>query len=196
MELQLGNSVNSQMKHNLCKNSVPDDMKLQLTSNIAREYTLSLEPPLMSRTLCHNASRWLPTYSFSKKNCETRKKDQSLDLIVHLQFKTQPLSTLMTWKISYQTKKISEARMKLMRRNALIKKDAACIKYDGLLRENKVNYQNIIVKGEISMHNSCNSRHDHQGEIEEDEESKPRFSYVHPKLPDYDELVATFTVQE
>ena len=28
---------------------------------------------------------------------------------------------------------------------------------------------------------------------EESEDVKPRLSYVHPKLPDYDELVTTFT---
>ncbi|KAI7979011.1 hypothetical protein LOK49_Contig560G00001 [Camellia lanceoleosa] len=51
----------------------------------------------------------------------------------------------------------------------------------------------MIVKEGILMHNSCSSCHDHLEEMEEDEESRPQLSYVHPKLPDYDELVATFT---
>ncbi|THG02999.1 hypothetical protein TEA_023584 [Camellia sinensis var. sinensis] len=259
VELQLGNSVNSQMKHNLGEKSVPDDMKLQLTCNIAREYTLSLEPPTHEQNFVPQCQQ-LPTYSFFEKNCETRKKDQYFDLVIQ-DSDQMPTSKMkdMLWKIgsrfsSTNSKSLvtfpcdsydsSSNRTTLdssppiqdtaiaylddmenqlsnkedfrgkneingldswdrnvrsksfvkkslaQKSNALIKKDAAC---DGLLRENKVNYQNMIVKGEISMHNSCSSCHDHQEEIEENEESKPRLSYFHPKLPDYDELVATFT---
>ncbi|KAI8005555.1 hypothetical protein LOK49_LG07G03177 [Camellia lanceoleosa] len=231
VELQLGNSLNSHMKHNLGKNSVPDDMKLQLTSNIAREYTLSLEPPTHEQnTLCHNASRFSSTNSkslvtFPCDSYDSSSNRTTLDssppiqdtldssppiqdtAIVYLDDMENQLSNkedfrgkneingLDSWDRNVRSKSFVKKSL-AQRHNALIKKDEACIKYNGLLRENRVNYQNMIVKGDISMHNSCNSRHDHQGEIEEDEESKPRLSYVHPKLPDYDELVATFTVQE
>ncbi|CAL5405068.1 unnamed protein product [Camellia sinensis] len=223
VELQLGNSVNSQMKHNLGKNSVPDDMKLQLTCNIAREYTLSLEPPTHEQNFvpqCQEDMLWKIGSRFSSTNskslvtfpCDSYDSSSNrttLDssppiqdtTIVYLDDMENQLSNkedfrgkneingLDSWDRNVRSKSFVKKSL-AQKGNALIKKDAAC---DGLLRENKVNYQNMIVKGEISMHNSCSSCHDHQEEIEENEESKPRLSYFHPKLPDYDELVATFT---
>lgn len=44
VELLFGNLVNSQLKQKLCVNSIPDDVKLELISEIAREYTLHLGP--------------------------------------------------------------------------------------------------------------------------------------------------------
>ncbi|CAL5402512.1 unnamed protein product [Camellia sinensis] len=197
VELQLGNSVNSQMKHNLGEKSVPDDMKLQLTCNVAREYTLSLEPPTHEQNFVPQCQQDI---SSNRTTLDSSPPIQDT-AIVYLDDMENQLSNkedfrgkneingLDSWDRNVRSKSFVKKSL-AQKSNALIKKDAVC---DGLLRENKVNYQNMIVKGEISMHNSCSSCHDHQEEIEENEESKPQLSYFHPKLPDYDELVATFT---
>ncbi|GFS34611.1 hypothetical protein Acr_00g0034830 [Actinidia rufa] len=84
------------------------------------------------------------------------------------------------------------------RRPTMIKKGAMHRKHDGLLHENRRNHQNMLSREGLSMRDSNSERRLVTSSFsdkkkEENEDDKPRLSYVHPKLPDYDELVATFT---
>ncbi|GFZ04845.1 hypothetical protein Acr_17g0004170 [Actinidia rufa] len=78
---------------------------------------------------------------------------------------------------------------------AMIKKDAVRRKHDGLLHESRRNHQNMLSREDLSMRDSNSERRHVTSSFSDKkkEDVKPRLSYVHPKLPDYDELVTTFT---
>ncbi|KAL6990488.1 hypothetical protein U1Q18_043993, partial [Sarracenia purpurea var. burkii] len=199
VELQPGNFVNSQILFNLGNNSVPDDVKLQLTSNIARECTLCLEP----QTNEQNFEQQCRQDCFSEKNCDQRKNDKFLDSRIEdtreSSRKDQMGTSIikdMLWRIGSQ---ISNSRNLLTSQcdshsdsvNRSLSKGSAPIEE-----------MSIVYLDDIEVRSSICSSYSERGivassfgdkEIEENEESKPRLSYVHPKLPDYDELVATFT---
>ncbi|XP_057461114.1 uncharacterized protein LOC130751531 [Actinidia eriantha] len=77
---------------------------------------------------------------------------------------------------------------------AMIKKDAVRRKHDGLLHESRRNHQNMLSREDLSMRDSNSERRHVTSSFSDKkkEDVKPRLSYVHPKLPDYDELVTTF----
>ncbi|KAK3020614.1 hypothetical protein RJ639_047835 [Escallonia herrerae] len=222
VELLPGNIVNSQVKHNLSKISVPDNAKLQLINEIAGEYNaclgmsksddenfviggrrLHMQPSKFEDMLRRIGSKFSVRNSYNG-SASTAGSDSSkrTDLIAdHMNDDTcfsnmvtsdvtpqdqERVATLDSWvenvssKTNYTKKNDSDTR----RRGSLIKNDAQYAIFGGLSQENKMiglgssdNEQGVAVQ-------SCT------GAMEE--YSEPRLSHVHPKLPDYDELVAKF----
>ncbi|KAH7860670.1 hypothetical protein Vadar_016554 [Vaccinium darrowii] len=223
VELRPGNFVNSQIKYNLGNNSVSDDMKLQMTSEIARECTLPVQPDLISQEnfvlQCEPLdSRIGDVRDSNGKHQSQASKIKDMVLRIGSKFSASGSRTLSSvpcessdislesspaiqetsidngrheakYLDSRATNVSITAKKNLAQRHgASIKTDLVYGKQDGSRRRNEMSDQNTLIREGLSRCKTYNGRR-----LERSEESKPRLSYVHPKLPDYDELVATFT---
>ncbi|KAK3037922.1 hypothetical protein RJ639_031813 [Escallonia herrerae] len=218
VELLPRNTVNSQVKHNLSKISLPDNAKVQLINEIAGEYNsindtkelrrifyvqLQMQPSKFEDMLRRFGSKFSIWNSYNgSASTAGSNSSKRTDLIAgHMNDDTcfsnratsnvtpqiqERVATLDSWvenvssKTNYTKKNNSDTR----RRGPLIKNDAQYAISGCLSQENKMiglgssdNEHGVVVQ-------SCT------GTMEE--YSEPRLSHVHPKLPDYDELVAKF----
>lgn len=207
VELQPGNFVNSQIKYNLGNNSISDDLKLQMTSEIAGECTPCLQPDqiieenfvppyesLVSKIGdVRDNSNGKPQRQASKikdmvcrigsKISKSGSRNLILNpiqekLIVYLDDSKDESSRTEDVNVRKVPNGLSSQNMNVSSKgNNVIKKNLA-----------QMGDQTMLSKEGLPRCKTYSGRR-----LERNEESKPRLSYVHPKLPDYDELVATFT---
>ncbi|KAF7140499.1 hypothetical protein RHSIM_Rhsim06G0195900 [Rhododendron simsii] len=243
VELQPGNFVNSQIKYNLGNNSVSDDVKLQMTSEIARECTVCLQPDQISQENFVPQYESLDSRIGDVRDCNGKHQRQASiikDMVWRIGSKisksgsrnlipkrcdpndissegSPPIQDTLTVYLdddsedeSSRTEDVNGRNVAMglgsqnrtvsskgnnnvkknlaQRRGASIKTDAAYGQHDGSLYKNQMSDQTMLIKEGLPRCKTYNGRR-----LERNEDLKPRLSYVHPKLPDYDELVATFT---
>ncbi|CAK9179496.1 unnamed protein product, partial [Ilex paraguariensis] len=182
VELLPGNNVNSQTKHNLDTNPVSDDLKLQLTADIAKDYTLCLEHQVDEQNLVPKCQEFYITLFTSNS-----KDGYYPDDIEDQSFSGKGFHG----KNKLSSKKHGTTKTL----NGKCNNDGEYGIYYESIQENAIDYRKILVEEGFVLHNSYDDQeivaHYEYEEIEED--SIPRLSHVHPKLPDYDELVTKFT---
>ncbi|KAH7860772.1 hypothetical protein Vadar_017810 [Vaccinium darrowii] len=178
VELQPGNFVNSQIKYNLGNNSVSDDMKLQITREIARECILCPQPDQITEV----------------------KPLRSLNLYLSWIWQT-----IIGVLLKVTRKKFDPRNGDSRDSNGNHQTQASKIKDESPTKEdgNERNKDKGLDSEEMSVRSNSNNveknftqRHGASIKAENqmsDPNSKPRLGYVHPKLPDYDEVLATFT---
>ncbi|KAA8523867.1 hypothetical protein F0562_010290 [Nyssa sinensis] len=219
VELKPGNSVNSQIQHNLDTNLVPDNVKFQLASEIAKEYTL-LGPQSDEQNFLTQGLE-LEMSNFSNQNHKP-KKDGFSDLGIRgisknngngpmrpLKFKDLlrkigskfSLSTkISTVAVQMESQENSSRRSTASNGSPQIQDTSIVCLVDmeelsGKHMSKNARSEIDEIKEGLSSYNELEivtSSCKEEIEEKEEDESKPRLSHVHPKLPDYDDLVAKF----
>ncbi|XP_019154181.1 PREDICTED: uncharacterized protein LOC109150650 [Ipomoea nil] len=195
VQLLPGNTVNSQTKQNLTRKPVMEDIKLQLTDEIANEYAISLGPQL----------KLLARENYIE-SCEVKKKDEpeggsSKNESKHKSSRTLKLQGILQ-KIRSNTTLTNSTEIKMRGNNnidpsfEIVPDERAEVQHSS----SKCCYPDKVIDQRHShMFNKDASyaRKERNVEVQDsyiiDKDKKNRpLTHVHPKLPDYECLAAKF----
>ncbi|KAI8552634.1 hypothetical protein RHMOL_Rhmol06G0281800 [Rhododendron molle] len=206
VKLQPGNFVNTQMKYNLGTKSLSNDVKIAMTLEIAREYNMPLrsdqireKKPVPRRESVNSKGEKKPVPRRESMNSKGEKKPvprrESLNSKGNDQREASKVKATLR-KIGSKFSMFSpgsliykcNGKTTSSKRHASIQTDGTYGKLDGPRHKNKMKNQTILKKLGVSWRRSYSGRR-----LLRNDSLSSQSTNVHPKLPDYDELVATFT---
>ncbi|KAH7861895.1 hypothetical protein Vadar_032315 [Vaccinium darrowii] len=174
VKLLPGHFVNSQIKYNLGNKNLSDDEKVEIISEIAKECNISLKPDEIS------AEKPVTPRESLNSNGNDQSQDSKLKTTWKIGSKFSTFGPGSWFYSCYGKNNLSE------RRDSSTKTEGAYGKLDGSRHKKKVKGQTMLRKLGFSRRGRTYSGR----RLLRNNSSS---SNVHPKLPDYDKLVATFT---
>ncbi|KAG5546294.1 hypothetical protein RHGRI_018459 [Rhododendron griersonianum] len=192
VKLQPGNFVNTQMKYNLGSKSLSNDVKIEVTLEIAREYNIPLRPdqirekkPVPRRESVNSKGEKKPVPRREPLNSKGNDQREASKVKATLWKIGSKFSMFSPGSLIY---KCNGKNTSSQRHDASIKTDGTYGKLDGRRHKNKMKNQTILKKLGVSWRRTYSGRR-----LLRNDSLSSQSTNVHPKLPDYDELVATFT---
>lgn len=180
VKLLEGNYVNKVIKYNLGNKSLSDDEKVEMISALAREFKISLKPDQIS------VEKPVPQYESLDTNGEDQQSQASKIKAkfskTGLKFSVFHPGSLM--RMCSGNNDLSQGQ------HDSIKTNGEYGKLDGSRQRNKMNDQTMLMK--LGRRLSRPKTHSRRGLLR-NEDSDSKSSNAHPKLPDYDVLVATLS---
>lgn len=192
VKLQPGNFVNTQMKYNLGSKSLSNDVKIEMTLEIAREYNIPLSPdqmrekkPVPRRESLNSKGEKKPAPRREPLNSKGNDQREASKIKATLWKIGSKFSMFSPGSLIY---KCNGKNTSSQRHDASIKTDGTYGKLDGPRHKSKMKNQTTLKKLGVSWRRTYSG-----GRLLRNDSLSSQSTNVHPKLPDYDELVATFT---